>query len=1028
MLGLAVLAALVGPGTAAAEAPASDASAPDLPAAFAGWREVRTEHFRIIYEPRDEQAAREVISFAEDVYSDVTDTLGYYPETVPVVIRGRTATANGFYSPFPHHISLFVTSPSGVWMGARHKSWLRVLLTHELTHFVQFSDRTGFFGGLSRVFGHDISVFSFPFMPGWYVEAPTTLNETRLTAGGRGRNPFFEMQVKAPVLEGKLWSLDQASYESAFAPRGRIYIAGYVLADYLRRAYGEGTYARVHREFERLPFFGVGRAIRRITGDDAEEVYADMHADLIRRFAPDARMGTGRRVSPEAPGDWYLPVPTQAGLFGYVDAVDRRTGIYRSTAASLTGAEAEWDGELVLPVRLTDPFSFDVSADGSRIAFAVVRRAPSHRAGFASYSELWLYDVEGDEGGPGGRGDTGRRITTGGRLWHPTLSTDGSRLVAVERHGSYSRLVEVDTATGDLRVLYEPERASVYTPRIAPDGDRIAFVEHSHGFQDVMILEEGQGSADGRVRPLGARTRAGEYLPRFADAETLLYSSDRDDRLSLYSYHLPSETETLVVRDRIAAWAGVPLGDGVLYGCYTSEGYTLRLAEAGDADAAPGDAVDSANAPADAATDTARLPVDVRPADPVPSPADLPSLPEPQTYRDVPRPLAWAPYLELYADTDETVRLPAGVYLYGAGILGRTSWDSILAVDAAALQPRVSLGARYAPGPLTLAYGFDYRYRPTSDDTYRARIVNEVSATALPWYARRPAAASGLSTTLGAALESEREAGDPFDAAGSFESASASRELGLSLGARVAHAAFSPPAAYFGGFAADAEAEARFTPPVLDADEPRLDTFFGAGVRLPTGLGHHVAGLSVDGVSSTSGSVAGLLPAPSGADWESGDGDIKVDGRLDYRMPLGVYDQPLPGLRPYKPALLGLGATVYAESAVYLDASSGRAEPDDSLFFGLEAEGRFTLLHLPVSAGVGAVVRVDSRFSEPVGSDDARVYVFLSSDLATRTDAVPGATDGGSRTDAVPGHGTTGPAARHPLLPDRLVAPGHAVR
>jgi len=136
-------------------------------------------------------------------------------------------------------------------------------------------------------------------------------------------------------------------------------------------------------------------------------------------------------------------------------------------------------------------------------------------------------------------------------------------------------------------------------------------------------------------------------------------------------------------------------------------------------------------------------------------------------------------------------------------------------------------------------------------------------------------------------------------------------------------------------------------------------------------------------------------------------------------MPLGVYDQPLPGLRPYKPALLGLGATVYAESAVYLDASSGRAEPDDSLFFGLEAEGRFTLLHLPVSAGVGAVVRVDRRFSEPVGSDDARVYVFLSSNLATHTDALLGA------TSAAPGAAAAGAAG---ALPDRLVAPGHAVR
>jgi hypothetical protein len=213
---------------------------------------------------------------------------------------------------------------------------------------------------------------------------------------------------------------------------------------------------------------------------------------------------------------------------------------------------------------------------------------------------------------------------------------------------------------------------------------------------------------------------------------------------------------------------------------------------------------------------------------------------------------------------------------------------------------------------------------------------------------------------------------------------------------------------------------------VLDADEPRLETFFGAGVQVPTGLGHHVAGARVDGVSSTSGSVAGLLPGPAGADWESGDADIKLDGRLEYRIPLGVYDKPLPGLRPYKPALLGLGTTLYAGGALYIDASSGRTEPEDSLFFGLEAEGRFTLLHLPLSAGVGAVVRVDRTFSDPVGSDDTRVYFFLSSDLATRTDALPRS---GAGLGGPAGTGGAGdPAARHPALSDRLVAPGHALR
>ncbi|MGM0675218.1 MAG: hypothetical protein ACQETQ_11025 [Spirochaetota bacterium] len=64
--------------------------------AYAGWHEVETEHFRIIFEPGDADAAREVAGFAEEVYEEVTGTLGYYPDTVPVVLRGRTARANGF--------------------------------------------------------------------------------------------------------------------------------------------------------------------------------------------------------------------------------------------------------------------------------------------------------------------------------------------------------------------------------------------------------------------------------------------------------------------------------------------------------------------------------------------------------------------------------------------------------------------------------------------------------------------------------------------------------------------------------------------------------------------------------------------------------------------------------------------------------------------------------------------------------------------------------------------------------------------
>ena len=565
-------------------------------AAYEGWLEVETEHFRIIFEPEHTAAAREVVSFAEEVYRDVTDSLGYYPEKVPVIIRGRTAAANGFYAPFPHRINLFVTSPTGPWLGAKHRNWLRLLLTHELTHYVQFADRTGFFGVLSRVFGHGVSVFSFPFTPGWYIEGLTTVNETRFTDGGRGRNPFFEMQIKAPILEAKLWSLDQAAYGSAFAPRGRIYIAGYALTDYLIRTFGEGTYREIHREFERRPILGVGHAVERVTGTDYDEIYADMQADLIRRFADGARLSVGRRVSPERPGNWYVPVSTDEGLFAYVDTVDRRAGIYLladglDSPTNGGGAASAGEGaslevtpsegrpleisapEMVLPARLTDPYSFDVSADGRRIVFAISEPAPRHRAGRVSYSNIYLYDRE-----------TGKRraLSEDSRLWHPAISPDGRRIVAVQRRGSYSRLVELDIESGEWRTVYQPEQASVFTPRFGPAGERIVFTEHTRGFQDIMIYEDAEvrplleggigaeagpaadvapdAGAEAAAHSVQGRTRSAEFFPRFAGADSVLFSSDRDGRLSLYRYDMSSHRLRLAVEERIAAWSGIREG------------------------------------------------------------------------------------------------------------------------------------------------------------------------------------------------------------------------------------------------------------------------------------------------------------------------------------------------------------------------------------------------------------------------------------------------------------------------------------
>ncbi|MCX7031260.1 MAG: hypothetical protein NTU62_14235, partial [Spirochaetes bacterium] len=105
-------------------------------AASAEWRQTETEHFLIVYERQDQASADELAAICEDVYAKVTGFFRSSPLKVPVVIRGRLDYANGMNAPFPERLELIVTAPSWPWMGSRSESWLRFLLTHELTHYV----------------------------------------------------------------------------------------------------------------------------------------------------------------------------------------------------------------------------------------------------------------------------------------------------------------------------------------------------------------------------------------------------------------------------------------------------------------------------------------------------------------------------------------------------------------------------------------------------------------------------------------------------------------------------------------------------------------------------------------------------------------------------------------------------------------------------------------------------------------------------------------------------------------------------
>ncbi len=682
-------------------------------APYEGRLETRTEHFRFIYEPRDRAAVEELVTYADEVYRNVTAYFDHRPRMIDVIVNGRTDFANGSFAPAPNRITLYVASPTENFLGARTESWLKAVFTHELTHYVHLTDPRGLFGTISRFVGEFAQLLNWPFMPGWMVEGITTDRETAYTEGGRGRSVPFEMTYKAPILEDRLFSLAQAAYMSDYPPSGRIYVAGNMLVRYLNETYGDDTFARIYRRFIDFPLLGPWGAIKHVTGKSGTELFEEMKTHYRHKFASSAGIPDGRLVSPDVWGDYAWPVKAGGVLYAYRATFDEPPAIVRIEPE--TGEET-----VVLEAALFDGTSFTLNDAADRLVFASYLLDGTHPSGGELTADLDAFGL------PDGRV---KRLTENAHLFQPALSPDGSRLVAVRREGSYHVLVEVDQRDGSWRPIFTREQVSIANPVFSPDGTRIAFTMNARGMQDVWILElPGPGAADGAepaAYPLVTTDFAGEYFPRWKDNRTVTFSSDRGGALSLYEAELPTadgsggtvptrlRTETVsggrfaedsagpgativrVLEDPIGALSGMYLNGALVYESYTSLGSALKLK--------PASALE-------------RVPVTVR-SEELPAPIRFETEFPARPYIDLPKPYLHLPYpaFKPYVTETEAIGYNFGIgfTMMGASPLGRSVYSFSGEFMPATGQPALSFGLTVAPVyPFMLSYQVIQDYLP----------------------------------------------------------------------------------------------------------------------------------------------------------------------------------------------------------------------------------------------------------------------------------------------------------------------------
>lgn len=532
------------------------------PVPYAGYRSLETERFTIIHEPHDEWAALRIASFAEEVLDELSPLLQHEPKgKIPVIISSRPAHANGYYSPFPPKIMLYITASESRFMGSRTADWLRSVFTHELTHYIHLTAPVGPARFLTPLFGHDVPGMNSLLMPGWWIEGITTYAESNFTAGGRGDSPRFALTYEAPLAEGNIWSLAQGSYASQYPPSGRIYSTGYLMVDHLMEQYGPDAFAEINRKFANWPFFGMSGPFRRTVGKSAKDIFRDA---LLEAHIPAIPRSTGDTpFSPQVTGDFHLPHPVSGGLVGFARTLDEGGSLVRY------GTAHESDRILTrLPVY--GAHAVTVTADGATAYIAHLWTDPYQWASTpmapVGYSDLYRYDIASQRFS---------RLTERARFTHPAVSPDGSMLVATESVGDRYRLVKIDPTSGKSTILHEVDDGSLYEPCFSSGGESIVAIEVVAGRSTLVVV-----GMDGTVRYLWPHAEAELHNPRFVDADTIWFSSDLDGRLALFRHEVKTGITESILSDPIGILGAVPFGDSIVYATYGSLGHTLRTVPA----------------------------------------------------------------------------------------------------------------------------------------------------------------------------------------------------------------------------------------------------------------------------------------------------------------------------------------------------------------------------------------------------------------------------------------------------------------
>jgi hypothetical protein len=521
------------------------------------WYQFKTPHYTVIHPDGVDSLARIFALRLEHYYPYLGKTLDHNSSNMPVIVHNESSFSNGVFVWAPKRLEIFSNpDPNGY-----NQDWLTQLVLHEGRHAVQIDKLDqGFTKGLYYLAGEQAVGAMAVFLPYWYLEGDAVDSETRLSVTGRGRQPSFEMGIKAQLLEGgKLWSFSKATMGSYKDYIPNHYQLGYLMVRHGRRTYGDQFWIDFQQYAARKPYLlnPTWFSMKQYGFASKKQFYQEALSGYREHWA---RMSSERQYTPLT--KWNKDQQRHYTSYFFPHALSEsniitlKTGIDQIPEFVIIGDSGE-EKRVFRPGFLN---SGRVSYSSGLIVWDEF--VPDTRWSNRNFSIIRSYDLS-----TGIVTNLGKKT----RYYSPSISGDGTRIAAVEQTDKQQFNLIIMGIDGNIEDV------------IPSPGDR--FIQHPCWMEKdtalVVVVSVGSGKS-----LYSYSMKSGNWKPLFdSGVDDISFPVVYRDRIffggtfsgidNIYCYLMDEQRTLQITSARFGAFQPQISGDGktLLYSNYTSGGY-----------------------------------------------------------------------------------------------------------------------------------------------------------------------------------------------------------------------------------------------------------------------------------------------------------------------------------------------------------------------------------------------------------------------------------------------------------------------